>query len=255
MAKKALIVQGGWLGHYPVEVAVVLRNILEEVNFEVEVSETLDAFSDCEKLKELDLIVPNWTLANGVTETDDGMVHNLPYVGNIAEAVESGVGLAGCHGGMCATFVRARKWHFLTGGLWVAHPGKENGVWAARPGESNPGREGTHYTVNIKKRASPIVEGIDDFSVISEQSYMLVDPVIDVLATSRFPGDAGPYEANGVVDMPVVWTKRWGKGRVFYCSLGHEPETIRDTPEVVEIFRRGFRWATGYYDNTKGKLR
>ena len=42
--------------------------------------------------------------------------------------------------------------------------------------------------------------------------------------------------------MPVVWTKRWGLGQVFYNSLGHHAD-IFDIPEAVELMRRGFLWA------------
>ena len=42
--------------------------------------------------------------------------------------------------------------------------------------------------------------------------------------------------------MPVVWTKRWGTGRVFYNSLGHVANIIA-MPEVSLIMRRGFLWA------------
>ena len=42
--------------------------------------------------------------------------------------------------------------------------------------------------------------------------------------------------------MPVVWTKRWGTGRVFYNSLGHAANIIA-MPEVSLIMRRGFLWA------------
>lgn len=41
--KKALIVQGGWEGHEPVEVSDLFKEILLQNNFEVEVSNTLDA--------------------------------------------------------------------------------------------------------------------------------------------------------------------------------------------------------------------
>jgi type 1 glutamine amidotransferase len=44
------------------------------------------------------------------------------------------------------------------------------------------------------------------------------------------------------VDVPVVWTKRWGHGRVFYNSLGHHAD-IFDIPSARELMRRGFLWA------------
>ena len=52
----------------------------------------------------------------------------------------------------------------------------------------------------------------------------------------------GPHSLNKAVDMPVVWTKRWGVGRVFYCSLGHQANIVEMHP-VKLIMRRGFLWA------------
>jgi type 1 glutamine amidotransferase len=42
--------------------------------------------------------------------------------------------------------------------------------------------------------------------------------------------------------MPVVWKRIWGKGRVFYSSLGHVAADF-DVPEALEIQRRGLVWA------------
>lgn len=216
MRKKALIVRGGWDGHEPIQVSEVFKKTLEECEFEVEVSDTLDAFLDGEKLKTLHLIIPVWTMGE---ITNDQM---WPVV----EAVAEGVGIAGCHGGMCDAFRESVQWQFMTGGNWVSHPGGD----------------GTEYVVNIKRGSSPIVEGIDDFVVRSEQYYLHVDPAVEILATTRFPVVDGPHAANGIVDMPVVWTKRWGNGRVFYNSLGHHAD-IFDIPSAITIMKRGFLWA------------
>ncbi|RXZ84775.1 hypothetical protein EBB07_01800 [Paenibacillaceae bacterium] len=215
MTKKALIVWGGWDGHEPKQVAGIFRDVLEQESFEVEVSDTLDAFADAEKLKELDLIVPVWTM--GRIEQD--------LVNNVSAAVQAGTGLAGCHGGMCDSFRENVDWQFMTGGNWVAHPGND----------------GVEYAVNIKHSSSPLVEGIEDFVVASEQYYLHVDPAVEVLATTRFPITSGPHSLNKAVDMPVVWTKRWGVGRVYYNSLGHVANII-DIPVVKELMRRGFLW-------------
>ncbi|WP_106532005.1 ThuA domain-containing protein [Planomicrobium soli] len=214
--KKALIVQGGWDGHEPAQVASIYKRLLQEENFEVEVSDTLESYADAEKLKALDLIVPHWTM--GEIEPQ--------YVRNISEAVISGVGLAGCHGGMCDSFRKNVDWQFMTGGNWVAHPGND----------------GIPYTVNIKHSSSPLLEGINDFEVVSEQYYLHVDPAVEVLATTRFPVAEGPHILNKAVDMPVVWTKRWGVGRVFYNSLGHTASIVA-MPEVSFIMKKGLLWA------------
>ena len=113
--KRALIVQGGWDGHEPVLVSKVFQKMLEEEGFLVELYDTLECFSDAEKLKGYDLIVPVWTM---------GTIPSS-YVHNVSVAVASGTGLAGCHGGMCDAFRNEVEWQFMTGAQWVAHPGND----------------------------------------------------------------------------------------------------------------------------------
>jgi type 1 glutamine amidotransferase len=50
--------------------------------------------------------------------------------------------------------------------------------------------------------------------------------------------------------MPVVWTKRWGQGHVFYNSLGHQANIVA-MPEVSHIMRRGFLWAAKGKNSSK----
>lgn len=218
MAGKALIVWGGWDGHQPRQVAELFERVLKQDGFDVEVSNTLDSFKEEARLMTLKLIVPVWTMGKITGE----------QLKPVLKAVAGGVGIAGCHGGMCDAFREATEWQFMTGGQWVAHPGND----------------GVRYTVNITKLASPITAGIADFEVVSEQYYMHVDPAVRVLATTRFPVADGPHVGNGPVDMPVIWTKVYGKGRVYYNSLGHHADVIEREP-VLTLMRRGFKWAAG----------
>ncbi len=214
--KKVLIVQGGWNGHEPVQVSGRFKELLENEGMRVEVSDTLDAFLDLEKLMQLHLIIPIWTMGKITKE----------QVKPVIEAVAAGVGIAGCHGGMCDSFRECVEWQFMTGGQWVSHPGGAD----------------VEYKVNIKNTSSSLTEGIHDFSIKSEQYYVHIDPSIEILATTRFPTVTWYHSSNREVDVPVVWTKRWGHGRVFYSALGHV-NSVFDTPEALEIMRRGFLWA------------
>jgi type 1 glutamine amidotransferase len=204
--KKALIIQGGWEGHQPKEVAEIFAGILSEENFEVEVSDTLDSLLDGEKLLGLNLIVLVWTMGSITKEQLDPLL----------AAVKSGVGIAGCHGGIGDSFRNETEFQYMIGGQWVAHPGND----------------GVNYTVNIKQKNHPLVAGIEDFPVCSEQYYMHVDPGNHVLATTNF----------GEVAMPVVWTKSYGEGKVYYNSLGHQANIVA-IPEVTDLMRRGFVWS------------
>jgi len=45
-------------------------------------------------------------------------------------------------------------------------------------------------------------------------------------------------------DYAVSWVKYHGKGRVFYCSLGHNHH-IYENPKVLQHYLSGFQWALG----------
>lgn len=206
-AKKALLVRGGYEDHQPVEVGDVLAKQLRDNGFEVEISDTLEAYGDLENLKSKNLIVHHWTM--GKLEREQAK--------NFLEAVRSGVGLAGCHGGLCDSFRDHCTYQFMTGGQWVAHPGNI-----------------IDYRVHIVDHADPITAGINHFDVHSEQYYLHVDPSNHVLATTTF-------EVNGCT-MPVVWKRMWGQGKVFYSSLGHVAKEF-EVPETLTIMTRGMLWA------------
>lgn len=216
--RKALIVQGGWDGHQPKEVADLFAEILRGEGFEAEISDTLDAFLDGEKLAGLSLIVPIWTM-DAISDAQFAPVQ--------AAVRDHGVGMAGCHGGMCDAFRANTEWQFLTGSQWVAHPGND----------------GVRYTVNISNPDHEITRGLVDFEVVSEQYYLHVDPGVKVLATTHFPtpGVEGPHTDNPC-EMPQVYTKMYGRGRVFYNALGHQRNVLEE-PTPRELMRRGFLWA------------
>jgi len=215
---KALVVYGGWDGHQPKEVAAIYTELLERHGFTVTVSDSLDAYAT-EDLTTYRLIVPIWTMGTITPE----------QLNPLLAAVKGGVGIAGCHGGMCDSFRMETEYQFMTGGQWVSHPG-DNGVT---------------YTVDIRVPDHYITSGSPNtFTVVSEQYYMHVDPAVHVLATTRFPVADGPHLRNGVVDMPVVWTKWYGNGRVSYNGLGHDT-TVVSQPEVLRLLERGCLWAAG----------
>lgn len=210
--KKALIVWGGWDGHEPRQCVDVVAPELDESGFSLRIENTLDVYTEADYMQSLDLIVPCWTMGEIEKEPLDGLL----------EAVRGGVGIAGWHGGMGDSFRQQTEYQFMVGGQWVAHPG---GV--------------IDYEVNIISD-DPIVEGLSDFAMHSEQYYMHVDPGNEVLATTVFSGEHAPW-IEGTI-MPVVWKRTYGQGRVFYSSLGHVAADF-EVPEVLEIFVRGANWA------------
>ena len=215
MAKKAIMVWGGWEGHEPKQCVDIFAPILEEEGFAVTISDTLDTYKDRDLMAEQDLVVPAWTMGQIEGEQEQGLL----------AAVDRGVGIAGWHGCMADSFRNNTTYQFMVGGQFVAHP---DGI--------------IDYTVNIAAPDDPIVAGLDDFQMHSEQYYMHTDPGNQVLATTTLEGRQSAPWVNGTV-MPVVWKRAWGAGRVFYSSLGHVARDF-DVPEAREIQRRGMLWAS-----------
>ncbi len=206
---KALVVYGGWEGHEPAQVAAIYESELKAAGVEVEMADSLDALADAERLKALDLVVMNWTMGKLAKDEWQGL----------SEAVASGVGVAGTHGGMGDAFRESCGFQYLVGGQFVSHPA------------------GIHtYRVHIIDHADPVTAGLDHFDVESEQYYLHVDPTNHVLAETTF--------ADSGATVPAVWKRAWGKGRVFYSSIGHVAKDF-DVPEVRTITTRGFLWAAG----------
>jgi type 1 glutamine amidotransferase len=210
--RSALIVWGGWEGHQPEQCAAIVEEFLAEEGFVVAKESKTSVFADPDLVR-FDLIIPIYSMGS-IADAESK---------NLCAAVESGVGLAGFHGGMGDSFRSNTNYQFMTGGQWVAHPGNV-----------------ISYRVNIVDKSDPITAGIEDFNYESEQYYMHVDPSNHVLATTTFSGDCCSWIEG--VQMPVVWRRMHGRGKVFYSSLGHLASEFA-VYEMATLFRRGMLWA------------
>ncbi len=214
MSKTALIFWGGWDGHTPDRSAGIVKDILTGHGFDVRLEQGTSVLAD-PQISQLDLIVPVITMST-IEKSE---------LQNLVAAVRGGTGLAGFHGTMGDSFRNEPDYQFMTGGQWVSHPGNI-----------------IDYRIDITSQTDPIVAGIGSFAYRSEQYYMHVDPSNDVLATTTFTGEHLDF-IDGVV-MPVVWKRRFGKGRVFYSALGHTADEF-EVPQMRTIFERGALWAGG----------
>lgn len=215
MSKHALINWGGWEGHEPEACAQMFAELLRTKNYKVDVVSELDVYTDKTYMHKLDLVVPIWTMSELSKEQEQGLL----------STIRRGVGLAGWHGGMADSFRNSVDYQFMVGGQWVAHPGNI-----------------ISYDVNIISD-DPIVAGLSDFQMESEQYYMHTDPSNEVLATTTFSGKYGDVPWIKDTIMPVVWKRRYGNARVFYSSLGHVRKDF-DIPEAKDIMLRGMLWAS-----------
>ena len=232
MTKKAALFVGGWEGHRPEVFSDWATDLLEREGFEVDVHHTLAPLAAPDDMRDVDLVVPIWSSARSAHRPEFGSITKEEEEG-LLDLISGGCGIAGWHGHMGDAFRDHPTYHFLMGGQFVAHP-------PGWPDNPVPSDDFITYRVDITKPHDPIVEGIGGFEIHTEQYYMLVDPSNEVLATTTFSGDH-LWWIEGT-RIPVVWKRRWDRGRVFYCSIGHELDDL-ETPQVTEIMRRGMLWA------------
>ncbi|MEK9613298.1 MAG: ThuA domain-containing protein [Flavobacteriaceae bacterium] len=211
--KNVLIVYGGWEGHKPKVFADKIDRWLQSKKARTILSETTETYTNKTLMDSIDLIIQHITMSE------------IKWKESLAlqKAVQRGVGLAGCHGGIGDAFRNDTEFQYMVGGQFVKHPGGQ-----------------VNYTVNLSDKPHPITQGLNDFTLYSEQYYMHVDPNLNILASTQFTGAHDSWIEGAVV--PVAWTKQYGKGRVFYCSLGHSAEVF-EIEEAWNLITRGVAWA------------
>jgi uncharacterized protein len=210
-APRALILSGGWEGHEPKVSTARYSESLNSLGYTVEVIQDPALLAQI-NLLEFDLVIPNWTMGEIPKEAAE----------KLAAAVESGVGLAGIHGGMGDSFRGNITYQWMVGGQFLGHP---------HVGKFTVCRTGIEHPI--------VSDWPDSFEYDSEQYYMMVDPGVTILADTIYRNQG--YSCR----MPVAWIKQWGRGKIYYCSLGHLPSVEFDQyPLVYQSYIKGFTWAT-----------
>lgn len=213
--RKVLFTYGGWDGHDPIKFAEYLTPWMKSEGAEVLLHSTLDVYADKAIMDSVDLIVQIFTMSTISKEQEEGLL----------TCIKNGAGMAGWHGGMCDAFRNNTEYQYMTGGQWVSHPGGE-----------------IDYDVHFTNQEDAVSNGLKNFTIKSEQYYMHVDPNVKVLATTKFNGVNDPW-IDGCI-LPVAWKKTYGKGRIFYTSLGHNLTHITDHPSALTLLQRGIQWAS-----------
>ena len=228
MQRQALVVRGGWDGHMPVETTELFIPFLREHGFDVRVEEGTAVYADQSVMDSIDLVVQVNTMSTIAKEEFDGL----------QRAVLAGTGMAGWHGGIADSYRDNADYLHMIGGQFAHHAGKHP--------DERVGEQSDNYipcTVHVTDlgREHPIMQGIDDFDLVSEQYWVLSDEYDDVLATTT--QEARAWDAwNRPVTSPAIWTRQWGQGRIFVSAPGHRIEIVESQP-VRTIIERGLLWA------------
>jgi type 1 glutamine amidotransferase len=128
--------------------------------------------------------------------------------------LERGGGLLALHS-VSASFTEEPRYHAILGGRFIEHGPLEE--FAVQPSASE----------------DEVFGGIPGFSVRDE----LYRHEYDAANRIHF------HTTVGEEHEPVVWTRRWGQGRVCYCALGHTIGAMRH-PQVQQILHRGLAWVS-----------
>ena len=211
--KNVLVIWGGWEGHKPDLFASHVEKWLISENANYQINNSLNAYNNFEELIKYDLIIQSVTLGQ-ISENQEA---------NLVKAVRSGVGIAGAHGGLADSFRNNTNYQFMIGGQFVKHPGGK-----------------VKFKINMLD--DKLTEGLDDFEIFTEQYYLHYDPNIEIIANTKFNGETFPWIEDVV--MPVSWKKTYGKGKVFYISIGHDPDEFMMHEDGWKLLTRGFVWAT-----------
>ena len=145
---------------------------------------------------------------------------------NLLAAVANGTGFACLHPAT-ASWMNSPEYHDMVGGTFVFHDPNKRLRVVTEASRHYKTREGL-------LESSAITEGIEEFEV-QDELYVVDGDMTRWRVLARAQGH------------PVVWTKPYGKGRVFSISLGHDERAL-DHPSVRKLYVRGIRWAGGRLD-------
>jgi uncharacterized protein len=227
--KQALVVRGGWDGHQPIETTDIFIPFLEQNGFKVRIENSPAIYADAEFMACVDLIQQTNTM---------NTIEKEEFAG-LQAAIVNGTGFGGWHGGIVDSYRNSSDYLQMLGGQFASHPGK-------LPEERIDGQSDNFvpFTVNMTDlgKAHPITSDLSDFDLVTEQYWILHDDYNDVLATTTQKVRSGdPWSRE--ITSPVIWTRNWGKGKIFVTTCGHNLEVVLDK-NVRTIIERGLLWAS-----------
>ena len=154
----------------------------------------------------------------------------------LEDFVRGGGGFAAYHMASYGEFfgmVFEKKWRDAGPG-WLEYPKMIGAKWeAAKIGHARR----TTFAVEWVRKQHPIAG--ENFETSDELYHrMTILPGTEILAQALSPADkggTGNYE-------PMIWVNRYGKGRVFFTTLGHDVDALT-RPGVKQAMVRGVEWA------------
>ena len=151
----------------------------------------------------------------------------------IAFVKEDGKGFVAAHTALTG-FESWPEFVDLLGARYDGHP------WNAAAGSiinEDPGFPAT-------KHFAAVFNFVDEFYQPKDYSRDALRVLLR-LDTTKMPPNPELHRTDG--DFPLAWAKMYGKGRVFYSSLGHAASTW-DNPDVYHMYFEALKWSVGMTD-------
>ena len=217
---KALIVTGNDVGaHEWAKTSPQLKKILDESGkFDVtiaEINKNPNILDNADELKTFDVIIQNFVSLKLPPISDKAKENLLSFV-------RDGKGFV-CFHMSSASWPDWEEFHKMVGRNWIM-------------GKSGHGPRGK-FTVKIVDSQSPITRRVTEFEADDElYANLFGEEKIHVLAEAY-----SDWEKSKKVE-PLVFTKEYGKGRVFHFCFGHDVPAL-ENPSVMKIWARGCEWA------------
>jgi type 1 glutamine amidotransferase len=154
----------------------------------------------------------------------------------LMDFIKSGKGIVGIHAA-ADNFYQFPEAQEMMGNKFTAHP------WGA----------GSTVAIKIDEPDHPLTAPFQGKGFkVKDEIYRTAPPLYSrdkqFVLMSLDMSDPATRDMKGVIesdkDTGITWIKDWGKGRLFYCSLGHNDEIFMTTP-ILEHYLRGIQFAAG----------
>ena len=245
--RKVLIVNGQSIFHAWRESTPVLRKILEETGlFTVDVATTPPKGADMSSFR------PNFSAYSVVVLNYDGDAWPAETNAAFEQFVRNGGGVVSYHAADNSFPEWKAYQQMIAVGGWVNRKAPASGQkirWTDGKIrlDSTPGNCGHHgarlpFAVTMRDPSHPVAKGLPAVWMhAGDELYdSLCGPAADVTVVATAHSD--PANQGTGEDEPMLMSIRYGKGRIFHTTLGHDTAAMRCTGFIV-TFQRGVEWA------------
>ncbi len=227
-----LVITGNHVGHDWRATTAEIKKILDETGrFNVHVTENFSG-ATAETLKPYDVVLLNYRSSN--PKPDNRWPAATEQA--LSDWVRSGKGIV--------------IYHFALSAFdgWDDFEHMAVSTWRPNNGQHSPRHD---FQVMVVDASDPIVKGLGNgFSILDDELYANLKTVgadqRHLIATAYDDPEFYKDKLRVLFDddrtSPMLWTRPWGKGRVFVTALGHDVKAMQN-PGFRTTLARGAEWA------------